>query len=67
MPVYFDTRDYRLTYGHEPRGRGSWAFIFGGSYGHHPQFFPSSTYAEARKLARAEAKRIGVSDVTVCT
>ena len=22
----FDTTDYQLTYGHSPRGRGSWAF-----------------------------------------
>lgn len=25
--VTFETLSYRVTYGHEPRGRGSWAFL----------------------------------------
>jgi hypothetical protein len=50
--VEFSTREFEFSHGALPRGRGSWAFeVFGGK----PVFFPSSTYAEAK---RACAKRV---------
>lgn len=68
MAIYFDTREYERAHGHTPRGRGSWAFFFGGTskYAEAAWFTPgSTTYGEAKRLARAEAKSRGVEDVIV--
>lgn len=59
MAIDFNTRDYELSHGKSPRGRGSWAFFFDRSMQVGTAFWTpgSTTYAEAKKLARAEAKR----------
>lgn len=67
MAVEFNTREYEFSHGHAPRGRGSWAFFFDRSMPIQDVFWtPGSTpYAEAKKMARAEAKRRGVDEVFV--
>lgn len=79
-----DTSPYRRSHGAEPRGRGSWAFVFGQRNGLEPTatranalvdatpatecwFAPGSiTFGAAKKLALAEAKRLGATLVAVC-
>jgi hypothetical protein len=63
--VAFDTDEYELAHGRAPRGRGSWAFYFEDTP-EVPWWTPHSmTFGEARKQARAEAQRRGVTRVTV--
>ncbi len=59
-----DTTEYQFNHGHAPRGRGGWAFVFRvgdavrvGDYTSDEIFWTagSLTFAEARKVARAEA------------
>jgi hypothetical protein len=57
MTIDFDTSEYRLSHGN-PRGYGSWAFTFPDDDHKEPWWVtPSCTYTEAKKAARAEAKR----------
>lgn len=67
MTIYFNTRDYELSHGHSPRGRGAWAFFFDRSTQIEDVWFTpgSTTYSEAKKMAREEAKRRGVDEVFV--
>lgn len=44
MTIEFSTRDYRWTYGHEPRGRGWWWFSFEGM-----EYCTSGTFTEAKR------------------
>jgi hypothetical protein len=55
MQVEFNTRPFFRSHMREPRGFGSWAFEFEDS----PDawFAPTSTYADAKKAAKAEAHR----------
>ena len=48
---------YRASHGKAPRGRGSWAFSFNGNEDIDSLFWTPghTTYAEAKKLARAAA------------
>lgn len=75
----FETREYTRNHGAEPRGRGSWAFIFAdsldqlrtrqaaGNYLDFVWFAPGSlNYGDAKKLATVEAKARGASWVGVC-
>lgn len=64
-----ETREYELTYGKTPRGRGSWAFFFDGDEDALKAFFTpgSTTYKEARKLAIAEAAKRGATRIEVGT
>lgn len=56
--IEFNTSEYTMNHGAMPRGRGSWAFEFPGDKT--PWFTPgSTTFGEAKKLARAEATRRG--------
>lgn len=55
MTFEFSTRDFLFSHGKEPRGYGSWAFeIEGGP----AVFAPTSTYAEAKKWAKARAREM---------
>lgn len=36
MNLEFNTTEYVMSYGHSPRGRGSWAFSFTRDYGFRP-------------------------------
>ena len=65
----FNTREYEMSHGHTPRGRGSWAFIyFSNKKVSSPEFVPGSvTYGEAKKAARARAKEVGAYMVVVCS
>ncbi len=65
--VEFSTSEYEYNHGAKPRGRGSWAFAFDCNEKPEALFWTpgSTTYGEALKLARAEAKRRGASMVTV--
>lgn len=66
MAVEFDTREYQFSHGRSPRGRGSWAFFFDRKcQGDAFWTQGSTTYAEAKKQARAEANRRGVTVVYV--
>jgi hypothetical protein len=69
MPMQFDTSAYVEAHGRSPRGRGSWAFFFDTDNNapiEQAWFTPGClTYSEAKKLARAEAKRRGATFVTV--
>ena len=67
--------DYLLTYGKNPKGRGSWAFFFDS----HPEPWfayithetglrqSSMLYSEALKLAKQEAKNRNAHVITVAT
>ena len=57
--VEFNTREYEFSHGRTPRGRGSWAFFFDRSMPVDQAFWTpgSTTYAEAKKMARDEARR----------
>lgn len=48
--IRFDTRQFVLSHGREPRGRGSWAFD-SDRRGNDPVFSPSMTYQDAKKWA----------------
>jgi len=66
--VRFETDNYVATYGHTPRGRGSWAFQIEGV----PDIFwtpGSTTFAEARRLVQGRVQGIlsGVVVVEVLT
>lgn len=66
--VTFNTREYEFSHGKKPRGRGSWAFFFDDKTNNVADAFwtpGSTTYAEAKKMAKAEAVRRGARDVTV--
>lgn len=69
--IVVDTQPYRSSHGAEPRGRGSWAFTFkperadGFTTTEEIWFTPSVTYAEARKMAIAQAKERKVTRVWV--
>lgn len=56
IKIEFNDSEYRFSHGAAPRGRGSWAFLFPGAA--EPWFTPgSTTFGEAKKLARIEAQR----------
>ena len=65
MTIRFNITEYESNHGAVPRGRGNWAFSFGGRYGR-PEWCPKglSTFTEAKAWAAREAKR-GVSEVWV--
>lgn len=68
MKIQVCTREYLLTYGRAPRGRGSWAFFFDSSTDPWWAYAPSGlTYGEALKLAKAEAIRRGAIVIAVGT
>lgn len=58
MSIEFHTTDYVASHGHEPRGRGSWAFFMNRKMdvmNKTTSFWTpgGTTYTEAKKLARA--------------
>jgi hypothetical protein len=53
--VEVSTRDYVSTHGKEPRGNGSFAFVFEGGK---TEFAPSSSYGEAKAWAIKRAKEL---------
>lgn len=55
MTIEFSTREFRLSHSKEPRGYGSWAFQF---EGREIIWAPTSTYADAKKWARAEVRKV---------
>ena len=62
--VQFDNGEWERSNGRSPRGRGSWGFAFGDPYCDPSLFWftpGSTTFTEAKKLARAEAERRGFS------
>lgn len=66
MAIEFCTREYRFSHGKEPRGYGSWAFFFDRKFKIEDAFWVNqSTYGDAKKAARAEAKRRNVGIVFV--
>jgi hypothetical protein len=72
MTFEFNTRDYLLTHGKEPRGYGSWAFMIE-TKGNEPVWAPQSTYADAKKWVRGKVRAIaapdydGIVSIYVCT
>lgn len=68
MMIEFSTREYQFSHGHMPRGRGSWAFFFNNEQAIEQAFWTpgSTTFGEAKKMARDEARRrFGKSPVVV--
>ncbi len=57
----FSTRLYEFSHGKAPRGYGSWAFSIEGG---EPVWAPSSTYADARKWAKAKAAELAPEGFT---
>lgn len=53
MHIEFNTREYRFTYGKEPKGRGMWAFFFEGQ-----EYWAWGTYTEAKKACVKHIKEI---------
>lgn len=65
--VEISTHEYESAHGHAPKGRGHWGFFFGNGLST-PWFAPGDIlYSEARKLARVEAQRRGVTRVSVAS
>jgi hypothetical protein len=52
LTIEFNTTDYTFSHGHNPRGRGAWAFAIGSKTAQ-PRFF-NGTYGEAKKQLRAQ-------------
>lgn len=77
--VTLSTRIYRSNHGAMPRGRGNWAFVMGkedyvtvderDAAGRLVVWWAPNqfTFADAARLARAEAKMRGCSLVGVCS
>lgn len=69
MAIEVVTSDYLLSHGRQPRGRGTWAFSFDGpnvdSIDPRILWTPAASYAEAKKLARAEAAKRGACRIWV--
>lgn len=74
MKIEFCDRDYRLSHGRAPRGRGGWAFSISGE-GDAIYWAPSGSLAESKAWMRAKVRALvaeaGASPahvlVTVCT
>lgn len=63
MHVTFSTTQYVFAHGHEPRGRGGWAFRAWGT--REEWTFFNGTFTEARRQATAWARERGVERVEV--
>lgn len=64
MAIEINTRTYEWTYGHKPRGRGSWAFEIAGE----TVWIPGSKiYTEAKREALKIARERGAREIKVCT
>lgn len=69
VKVEFSTTEFQFSHSRLPKGRGSWAFesaLWAG-----PKFYPSSTYAEARKAVVADVRKLAPNEsatvvVNVC-
>lgn len=63
--IYFSTREYELSHGAKPRGRGSWAFAFDGEDRMEDLFWTAGalTFTEAKRVAMKEAKARGARSV----
>lgn len=64
--VQFDNSEWERSNGRSPRGRGSWGFAFGDADCDPSEFWftpGSTTFGEAKKMARVEAQRRGFSGV----
>jgi len=68
MAVEVGTHEYEASHGTTPRGRGNWAFLMGDRLNGRylaDLFWCNDLYTEARKAAKAEAKRLGCDHVSV--
>lgn len=61
MAAEIRTNEYRKSHGREPRGRGTWAFAFGDPNAAPCFSRPDTTYADAKRWAQGEARRLGCS------
>ena len=53
MDIVFNTNRYTWTYGHSPKGRGSWWFSFEGY-----EFSHCGTYSEAKAACKKYIKSV---------
>lgn len=74
MTVEVSTSQYEFAHGHRPRGVGRWVFLLAGCLwdptrdsGQPLGHGPAQSYADAKRLAVAEARRRRVSRVEVAT
>jgi hypothetical protein len=63
--ISVNTSEYYFSYGHEPKGRGAWAFGFCKNPDIKDVLWFSGTYAEARRQAVAAAVAAGRSTIYV--
>jgi hypothetical protein len=65
MNVDVSTRQYKFAHGKLPRGVGNWAFAFAGR----PRLivWVSGPYGQAKRTAVAEAKKLNVQLLEVCS
>lgn len=63
MTIQIDTTEYEFAHGRKPRGTGTWAFFFDADK--IPWWMPDATYAEAKKAAIKEGRRIGAFRIKV--
>jgi hypothetical protein len=59
IPVLISTTEYQAAHGHQPRGRGSWAFHMQGL--HDIFWVHNSTYGEAKKQAIQRARNRAIA------
>jgi hypothetical protein len=62
IKIEFTTSEFEFSHGRKPKGRGSWAFEAPTWEG--PKFYPSSTYAEARKAVIADVRKLAPADAS---
>lgn len=70
LKIMFSDREYILSHGKQPRGRGSWMFEFHPNDDYDKWFSAYGTLAEAKKAAKAEymkrfPKAEGIEYITV--
>ena len=66
MTIHFDTTEYEFSHDKRPRGIGSWAFAYRRDADLSEIFWVNGQYAEAKRIARALAKKAGEHRVFVC-
>jgi len=63
--IYVSSREFELSHGKRPSGRGYWAFRIGSA--REPFWIAGDLpYSEAKKRALQEAQRRGSYEISVC-
>ena len=67
MTVHFSTTEFECSHGRKPRGYGYWGFFFGDAKRTKNVWFAPNVcdFADAKRVAREEAKRRDCDEVSV--